>query len=872
MKKLYKILTGIAVASFAVVLSSKSFAVHFYDTLGTKYEGAVERLAELDIVSGVSDKVFEAERTVTRAEFAKMIVMSALKPAEYEALISDDAEVVFKDINREKKEWYYDYITVAVNAGLMKGYEDGTFRPNNDITYAEIAKMVTLALGHDYLRSDDPKGWETEYVSKMYEIGCFKNVTFTTVHEKAIRGNVANIIWNMLNTNTWKMVYRNDTSGFAYIDSNQTLFSQKIIDHESVLNAEIQGYSEGNGNLYIKISGRYYKLFDQKASYDFSTIGGRSDVLFKRVEYPGQIVRLEAIGVSTDIGAELVEGTYKQLKEEGFDLSNKTKVSKDADYAYVYHYDDESLVDRTVGIKWDTIYYVDDVKVTDTRPKTTSNDEKDTSHSSVSNVFEDDIINYRYEKEDEIFTREIDINKGEVKIADGAVLFKNNQRIDWKDLKKGDILVEISKNEYYFVCTTTTKEVILQDYNTAKDNYSITTSSGFYKTYANTKYVGYYSKDILKFNKQTSTELDRLIDRKVRLTLDVAERVVKIEALEDEIDIADVNFGVFSKFVIPVKDENSVVNNRVYIVQNGKEKVYQTSVKSLNAEKGDLIKYSFDTDKRAKVIKTISVVNSKTDLTDKIRIEKFTTSELQNIARYFEDEGLKITRIKYHYAFGKYDNPNDVEIGVISLNEYLGVDDEYTESYGIMDDNDVLQAVYFIDRLEKSTTYYGVVTKIYKDEKTGNHVKVKVVGVKEEQDYKFNDVVQFKVGDFIKYKSEKGESLEFIEKYSLDILGYYKDLKITKKNMDEKGKVVIDYEVEEDGILDINNWTLEVNDNKYNLNAYDIFLLTLVKDGSEYSISKVEVVTPAKVPLEVDDMMAIDEIDGAIVVYRGYSL
>ena len=191
MKKSNKIILSLATIAFAALLGSKSYAVHFYDTLGTKYEGPTERLAELNIVSGVSKNVFEPNRTVTRAEFAKMIVTSALKPAEYEALISDDAEIVFKDIDREKREWYYDYITVAVNAGFMKGYEDGTFRPNRDVSYAEIAKMVTLALGHEYLRSDDPRGWEAEYVDKMYEIGGFKNTYIVETSNPATRGNGA---------------------------------------------------------------------------------------------------------------------------------------------------------------------------------------------------------------------------------------------------------------------------------------------------------------------------------------------------------------------------------------------------------------------------------------------------------------------------------------------------------------------------------------------------------------------------------------------------------------------------------------------------------------------------------------------------------
>lgn len=872
MKKSNKILMSLATVAFAALLSSKSYAVHFYDTLDTKYEGATERLAELNIISGVSKNVFEPNRTVTRAEFAKMMVTAALKPAEYEALISDDAEITFKDINREKKEWYYDYVTVAVNAGFMKGYEDGTFRPDNDISYAEIAKMITIALGHDYLRADDPRGWEAEYVDKMYEIGGFRNTYFLSTSDKATRGNVAIMIWNMLNTTTWKMVYRNDTYGFSYVDSNQTLFSQKIIDHEALKDAKIQGYKEINGQIYVTIQNRNYKLFDQDATYDFSTIGGTSDVLLKRVEYPGEIVKMEAIGISTDIGATLYEGTYKELQKEGFDLSNKVRMSDDTDYAYLYHYENEAYSDRAIGIKWNEIYYVEEVKVDDERPK--DKEEKLEGHSQVKNQFEDDPIAYRYEKSDDVLTRTITINQDELVINDGALLFKNNQRINWKDLKKGDILVEIAKNQYYFIATTTSKDAVLRDYDTSKDNYSITTSIGTFKTYANTKYTTYYSNDVLKFNKLKASELDKLKDKRVRLTFDVADRVVRIDALEDQISYKSLNFGIFVRLSAPVGKDGEQLDGSLYLLQDGKEKKYLTQMTSVSAEKGDLVKYAFD-DKKTHMVKSVTVIKGKVELSDKIKLEKFKTSDLQNIAKYFEDEELKITRIKYHYAFGKYEEPTGCDVEKINLATFLGVkDDVNTTAYGMLDSEDALQEIYLVDHTEKSTTYFGVVNRIYKktDDKDNNiHVKVKVVGVKEEQDYVLNGMILFEEGDFIKFTSVKGDTLDFIEKYSLTILGYYKDIEVTGNVYDAKGRVLEGYETSQNGTLRIKEWTLKTDEDEYNLNAFDVFLITLSKANGSYAISNVSVVTSNKISLEKGDMIAINEIDDAIIIYRGFT-
>ena len=878
MKNNNKIAIIALAAGIMLTIGSKSSAVNFYDTLGTKYEGATERLAEIEVVSGTSKNVFTPEAKVTRAEFAKMLVNASLKPAEIAALVTDDAEINFKDI--DKDEWYYKYVVAAVNNGLMNGYEDGTFKPDNNITYAEISKMVTLALGHVYLRSDDPRGWQAEYVDKMYEIGAFRYTKFNSINDPATRGDVANIIWNMLKSNTWKMIYRNETTGFSYVDSYKTLFEQKVVDHVLLANVEIQGFRELNGELYVTILGRNYRLFDQSAVYSFSMIGGRSDVILKRVEYPGKEQRLEAVGISTDIEAKLHSGTYKQLINEGFTMSNKTKLGKDTDYGFIYHYEDQSASDRTIGVNMSEFVIVDKIKIDDERPKDTNKD-KDVSHTSTSNEFEDDIISFRYDKEIDTFTRTIDINEGKMKIENGSVLFRGNKRIEWSELKEGDILVEIAKNQYYFIATTTTKEVILESYSNKKGDYKITTANGDYATYENTRYQSYLTDDYVYFNKMKSDDLKKLVGKKLRITLDLSERVVKIVLVEDEYKYSDLNFGIYSSFANTSskeddKDKEGNTYARLYIRQEERDKVFRTSLKNVDLDPGSLVKYTYD-DKKTNIVKSVSAISGKTELTKKIRIEKFKTSDLQSKVKYFEDEGLKITAIKYHYAFGKYEKPTGYDVEKVSISEYLGInDDTNTTSYAIMDADDYIKEIIYMDDTEKSSIYYGLVTRIYKPKETSEkkdtsvHVVVKVIGIRQEQDYVLNGMILFDVGDFIKFELSSKENITFIEKYSLSSLGYYKDLKVEDAIYD-KNKKVISYNLSDNGTLDIENWEIDSKGKEYNLNAYKLFLLTLSKEENTYSIFQMTVVTRNNIKLQAGDMLAIDEIDGAIVIYRGFN-
>ena len=868
MKNCKKFLLALGLVGIIALGGQKAYAVSFYDTLGTRYEGAVERLAELKIVSGVSKNSFDPERKVTRAEFAKMYIEAALKPAEIEALIIDDANVIgFKDVKKE--EWYYKYIVCAVNRGFMKGYEDGTFKPDKEVTYAEISKMVTLALGHEYLTVDTENAWYTNYVDKMYAEGLFRNVMFRDVTDPATRGNVANIIWNMLRADVWKMVKRSDAEGFVYVSTYNTLFSQKIIDHVLLLNAKIQGFKEISGNIYVTIKDTDYKLFDQSTQITFSMIGGYSDVLLKRVEYPGEIVKYEAVGISTDIGSTLYEGTYKKLKEEGFDLTNKYRLSSDTDYAYLYHNEnDPTYSDRAVGIKMNNVTIVNKSKITDTAEKL---DEDDKSHSSTKNQFEDDIISYRYDKLDKVFTREIDINDGEKKIGGNALLFKNNQRVEWSSLKENDILVEIAKDQYYFIASTEKITTVLKEYNKKKGEYSITTSSGTYETYAQTKYLDYFSNKVYNFNSLSDSRLKEAIDKKVRLTFDMSDRVVKIELLENKVDTKELNMGIFLNLTVLSKDKGA--KNKLTVYQNGKSKNYNTSITSISVDPGALIVYSYD-EKNTSMIKTVKAAAGKVKLTDKIVMDKYKTSELQNSIKYFDEEDdLQITAIKYHYKFGKYDKPSDFDIETITIDEYLGYKDADTTSYAIVDSENVIKQIFVEDHTEKSTTYYGVVNKISKDYKSGKiTVKVNVVGVKNIQEYEYTGRIDFIEGDFIKFVSEKGDKLDYKEKYTVGVLGYYKDLEVLSSTIDSKTKKVVGYKLSNDGVLDITNWKIITNGEEYNLNAYDIFLLTVGKlDNTEaLCFKKTENVKPSNIKLENGDMIAINEIEGTVIIYRGY--
>ncbi|OMF05706.1 S-layer homology domain-containing protein [Paenibacillus sp. FSL H7-0942] len=94
---------------------------------------AVNDMGSRMIVRGVTDSTFEPDRSITRAEFAAIVVRAlGLKPGE--------GSNSFHDLN--ETDWYADVVKTASDYGLISGYEDGTFRPQEQITRQEAMTLI----------------------------------------------------------------------------------------------------------------------------------------------------------------------------------------------------------------------------------------------------------------------------------------------------------------------------------------------------------------------------------------------------------------------------------------------------------------------------------------------------------------------------------------------------------------------------------------------------------------------------------------------------------------------------------------------------------------------------------------------------------
>ena len=114
-------------------------ATNLTDIAGHKLGPEIAKAVTRGIVLGYSDGTFRPDGNVTRAEFASMIVRG-LSPVE------EGAPLGFKDKDKIGT-WAEKAVRQAVALGIIRGYEDGTFRPNANITRAEMISMVIRASG-----------------------------------------------------------------------------------------------------------------------------------------------------------------------------------------------------------------------------------------------------------------------------------------------------------------------------------------------------------------------------------------------------------------------------------------------------------------------------------------------------------------------------------------------------------------------------------------------------------------------------------------------------------------------------------------------------------------------------------------------------
>ncbi|MBB5173352.1 S-layer homology domain-containing protein [Texcoconibacillus texcoconensis] len=167
---------------------------------GQFYTEPIEELSERGILTGYDDGTFRPGNDISRADTALILARSI------DLDIENAPAPGFTDLTDEGK-YYYNAIGALEDAGIVNGYEDGTFKPDQTITRAELAKLIVEAYDLDVDEDADldftdieEGAWYKQYVAPLVE----NNITFGKTEalfapaDDTTRGEAATFIYRAL--------------------------------------------------------------------------------------------------------------------------------------------------------------------------------------------------------------------------------------------------------------------------------------------------------------------------------------------------------------------------------------------------------------------------------------------------------------------------------------------------------------------------------------------------------------------------------------------------------------------------------------------------------------------------------------------------
>ncbi len=167
-KPFYNEKVNIDVIKALVEKANAAPAVTFKDvTASAPNAKAIELAAKFGIIKGNADGSFHANATITRAEFATMLVRALG--------LTSVGDSSFKDT---KGHWAADAIVTLQASGIINGYVDGTFKPNQTITRAEIVAMLSKVMNTTLVKNDKFKdvsgNWAEAEIATLSDMGIVK--------------------------------------------------------------------------------------------------------------------------------------------------------------------------------------------------------------------------------------------------------------------------------------------------------------------------------------------------------------------------------------------------------------------------------------------------------------------------------------------------------------------------------------------------------------------------------------------------------------------------------------------------------------------------------------------------------------------------
>lgn len=202
----------------AAGLSFRADAASFSDVTDADTAEAVSVLSSLGIVSGYSDGTYHPSATLTRAQFCTLAVLAEghgdqVQGSAYRTLFSDLSAT----------HWAAPYVNLAQSEGLISGYGNGRFGPDDAVTVGQAVTIVLRLMG--YTEEDVGALWPQDYMQKGADLGLLDGIS-TNSSAAMTRGEAALLLYAMLKSDT------KDGSGYVAKLASSTVSSAVLLSND----------------------------------------------------------------------------------------------------------------------------------------------------------------------------------------------------------------------------------------------------------------------------------------------------------------------------------------------------------------------------------------------------------------------------------------------------------------------------------------------------------------------------------------------------------------------------------------------------------------------------------------------------------------
>lgn len=184
----------------------KNGAKTFSDISKHSSKDEIEELASRGIINGKSEDLFEPDATMTRAEFAAIVVQSLG--------LSEQSTHIFEDVGQN--DWFFGFVAAAYKYNIISGVSDTEFNPNGTITREEAAVMISRAaklcgMDTEYTASQSrdilsafadyisASGWAANSLAFCFDSGIMPDDEMEIKPQSAaLRAEIAVMLYNLL--------------------------------------------------------------------------------------------------------------------------------------------------------------------------------------------------------------------------------------------------------------------------------------------------------------------------------------------------------------------------------------------------------------------------------------------------------------------------------------------------------------------------------------------------------------------------------------------------------------------------------------------------------------------------------------------------